>query len=116
MFKGALRGVLLAGTAAGGLVAVMQSAQAAWSGFAYIYWVRQSRVSYDEVKTVIKLTTVSCPGRGDGYFFLRNDTSNKEHQIAILMTAISSGNRISVGYNPDCDVYSVAIEYISPIG
>jgi hypothetical protein len=92
------------------MVAPMQQAQAITTGWATIDWMDQSRNSFNSGRTSIKLNGINCSGTSDGSFFIRTDSSNKEYQIQFLLTAISWRLRVSLGYNPDCDVYRVSID------
>ena len=91
-------------------------AMASYTSYDRIAEMRQSRESYDDGKTVIKLQSNAsdtvCPS---GDFFIDKDSSGRPWQLAMLTAAVQSGRQVQLLYRylgpgQGCDVYAVAIK------
>ena len=59
--------------------------------------------------TFVRLAGVACPGRGDGYFVLPNNTK-QELEIDILINALRGGLRVTLSHNPtNCEIATVGV-------
>lgn len=91
-------------------LSIASAAHAAWSPEDEVVQIRQSRSSYDNGRTVIKLKNSTC---STGDFYIADSSSNKDIQVRMLTAALLAGRSVQLGYQSTpagCDVYSVVLK------
>jgi hypothetical protein len=93
-----------------GMLSTSSVAWADWSGEDQVREIRQSRSSYDNGRTVIKLKNTPC---STGDFYIADSSSNKDLKVRLLTAALLSGRDVNLGHTANssgCDVYSVVLK------
>jgi hypothetical protein len=92
-----------------GSLLLCSTAQADYTSPSRVDAIEQAASSVFGGAAFVKLATVRCPFRNDGFFVLRSDPKQQQ-QLDMLLTARSSGFRVTLSFSPpSCDLATVGL-------